>query len=166
MGVTARSAFAPDSPAGLSPEAAVRFRPSATAQPGAPGLATPAAPGPHTTRADGEWAGDTTRLPEDGSHDLPAAALALSLPAVLHALSDPVRLQIVAQLADGTERTCSSLEVPVAKSTSSHHFRVLRESGVLAQRAHGKCRLNRLRVEELERSFPGLIDAVLRATGG
>lgn len=95
-----------------------------------------------------------------------ATALALSLPAVLHALSDPVRLQIVAQLADGAERTCSSLEVPVAKSTCSHHFRVLRESGVVAQRADGKCRLNRLRVAELECCFPGLIDAVLRANGG
>jgi DNA-binding transcriptional ArsR family regulator len=88
----------------------------------------------------------------------------LSLPAVLHALSDPVRLSIVSQLADGAEHSCNSLEVSVAKSTCSHHFRVLREAGVVAQRADGKCRLNRLQVQALEASFPGLLDAVLRTS--
>ena len=88
----------------------------------------------------------------------------LDLATVLHALSDPVRLMIVAQLADGSEHTCGSLEVPVAKSTSSHHFRVLREAGVLAQRLDGKCRYNRLRVSELEQRFPGLLEAVLQAS--
>ncbi len=91
-------------------------------------------------------------------------AAELSLPAVLHALSDPVRLSIVSQLADGAEHTCNSLEVPVAKSTCSHHFRVLREAGVVAQRADGKCRFNRLQVQALEASFPGLLDAVLRTS--
>jgi DNA-binding transcriptional ArsR family regulator len=89
------------------------------------------------------------------------AAAVLSLPAVLHALSDPVRLSIVCQLADGAEHACNSLDVSVAKSTCSHHFRVLREAGVVAQRADGKCRFNRLRIEALEASFPGLLDAVL-----
>ena len=65
---------------------------------------------------------------------VPATAEALDLATILHALSDPVRLRIVAQLSDGGERTCGSLEVPVAKSTCSHHFRVLREAGVVAQR--------------------------------
>ena len=88
----------------------------------------------------------------------------LSLPAVLHALSDPVRLSIVSQLADGAEHTCNSLDVSVAKSTCSHHFRVLREAGVVAQRADGKCRFNRLQVQALEASFPGLLDAVLQTS--
>lgn len=94
---------------------------------------------------------------------VPASGEALDLAAILHALSDPVRLRIVSQLADGAERTCGSLDVPVAKSTCSHHFRVLREAGVVAQRVDGKCRFNRLRSEQLEQRFPGLLDAVLRA---
>ncbi len=96
---------------------------------------------------------------------VPSDADALDLPAILHALSDPVRLRIVSQLAAGGEQTCGSLDLPVAKSTCSHHFRVLREAGVVAQRVEGKCRFNRLRTDELEQRFPGLLDAVLRAQG-
>jgi DNA-binding transcriptional ArsR family regulator len=94
---------------------------------------------------------------------VPTSPELLSLPSILHALSDPVRLRIVSQLSDGAEWTCGSLEVPVAKSTCSHHFRVLREAGVVSQRVEGKCRFNRLRTAELEARFPGLLDAVLRA---
>ncbi len=94
---------------------------------------------------------------------VPASAAALDLATILHALSDPVRLQIVSQLADGSERTCGSLDLPVAKSTCSHHFRVLREAGVVAQRVEGKCRYNRLRADQLDARFPGLLDAVLGA---
>jgi DNA-binding transcriptional ArsR family regulator len=96
---------------------------------------------------------------------VPESVGPLSLPTILHALADPVRLQIVSQLADGAERTCGSLDLPVAKSTCSHHFRVLREAGVVATRVDGKCRFNRLRSEELEQRFPGLLPAVLRAHG-
>jgi DNA-binding transcriptional ArsR family regulator len=108
------------------------------------------------TVAEQNWAVDP-RVPE--------TVEAMSLPVVLHALSDPVRLQIVSQLADGAERSCGSLDLPVAKSTCSHHFRVLREAGVVAQRVDGKCRFNRLRADELEQRFPGLLDAVLLAQG-
>jgi DNA-binding transcriptional ArsR family regulator len=87
----------------------------------------------------------------------------LDLASVLHALSDPVRLQILAKLADGNEHTCGSFNLPVTKSTSSHHFRVLREAGVLSTRTEGKNRFNRLERDRLEECFPGLIDAVLRA---
>ena len=96
---------------------------------------------------------------------VPTSLEALRLPAVLHALSDPVRLRIIAQLAELGERTCGALDVPVAKSTCSHHFRVLREAGVVAQRVDGKCRYNRLRADELEERFPGLLNAVLLAQG-
>jgi DNA-binding transcriptional ArsR family regulator len=88
---------------------------------------------------------------------------ALELAAVLHALSDPVRLQIVTRLSDGSEHSCGSLELPVTKSTCTHHFRVLREAGVIHQRQEGTSRLNSLRNEDLEARFPGLIDTVLRA---
>ena len=87
----------------------------------------------------------------------------LELAAVLHALSDPVRLQIVGGLSDGAERACGSFGLPVTKSTCTHHFRVLREAGVIHQRQEGTSRLNSLRNEDLEARFPGLIDTVLRA---
>ena len=85
------------------------------------------------------------------------------LAAVLHALSDPVRLQIVATLADGEELPCSALELPVSKSTCTHHFKVLREAGVIRQRLEGTTRLNSLRRDDLEQRFPGLVDSILRA---
>jgi DNA-binding transcriptional ArsR family regulator len=88
---------------------------------------------------------------------------ALELPAVLHALSDPVRLQIVTRLSDGSEHSCGSLDLPVTKSTCTHHFRVLREAGVIRQRQEGTSRLNSLRSEDLEARFPGLLVTVLRA---
>src|SRR5829696_8349436 len=52
----------------------------------------------------------------------------IELAAVLHALSDPVRLQMVRGLAGDGERTCGSFDVPVTKSTCTHHFKVLREA--------------------------------------
>ena len=86
-----------------------------------------------------------------------------SLERVLHALSDPVRLQIVATLAEGGEYRCGSFDVPVTKSTCTHHFRVLREAGIIRQRQVGTTRLNELRRAELDSSFPGLLDTILHA---
>jgi DNA-binding transcriptional ArsR family regulator len=88
----------------------------------------------------------------------------LELAVVLHALSDPMRLRIVAGLSNGSERTCGSFDLPVVKSTCTHHFKVLREAGVIRQRLEGTTRLNSLRREDLEARFPGLLEAVLRAT--
>ena len=89
----------------------------------------------------------------------------IELAAVLHALSDPMRLRIVAGLAAEDKRTCKSFELPVTKSTCTHHFRVLREAGLIRQRLHGTTRLNSLRREDLDERFPGLLDAVLNAAG-
>ena len=88
----------------------------------------------------------------------------IQLAAVLHALSDPVRLKIVAALAaaDG-EHTCGSFDVPVTKSTCTHHFKVLREAGVIHQRQEGTARLNKLRRDDLEARFPGLLATILTA---
>ncbi|HTU98102.1 MAG TPA: helix-turn-helix transcriptional regulator [Solirubrobacteraceae bacterium] len=93
------------------------------------------------------------------------AAEELELGAVLHALSDPVRLQIVAKLAqsDEADHTCGSFGLPVTKSTCTHHFKVLREAGVIQQRPQGTTRLNRLRRADLDARFPGLLDCVLKA---
>jgi DNA-binding transcriptional ArsR family regulator len=87
----------------------------------------------------------------------------LELPAVLQALSDPIRLQIVRQLAVADECACNGFGLSITKSTCSHHLRVLREAGLIEQRVDGKQRLNRLRVEALEERFPGLLGAVLGA---
>lgn len=85
----------------------------------------------------------------------------LSLPDVLHALSDPVRLEIVRALDEGHELSCSRLRAPVSKSTLSHHLRVLRDAGVTSTRADGAQRLVSLRSGDLEERFPGLLDCVL-----
>jgi DNA-binding transcriptional ArsR family regulator len=87
----------------------------------------------------------------------------LDLATVLHALSDPVRLEIVAGLAGGDERACGSFDVSVTKSTCTHHFRVLREAGLIHQRQQGTMRLNSLRRDDLEARFPGLLGTILEA---
>ena len=89
----------------------------------------------------------------------------IELSRVLHALSDPVRLKIVRSLAHEGECSMGQIEVPVTKSTCTHHFKVLREAGVLAQRQAGTARMNTLRREDLDARFPGLLDTVLRAAG-
>ena len=88
---------------------------------------------------------------------------ALELPAVLHALSDPIRLQIVRSLADHGARSCGTFAVPVAKSTLSHHLRVLREAGLTLTEPTGTQRVVSLRRADLDERFPGLLDAVLGA---
>jgi DNA-binding transcriptional ArsR family regulator len=86
----------------------------------------------------------------------------LELPAVLHALSDPQRLEIVGRLAESGEPCpCGSIELGVAKSTMTHHYRVLREAGVIRQERRGTSKLTELRRDDLEARFPGLLDAVL-----
>ena len=87
----------------------------------------------------------------------------LELGSVLHALSDPMRLRIVAALATGDERTCGSIQLPVTKSTCTHHFRVLREAGVIHQRAEGNTRVNTLRRDDLDARFPGVLGAIVDA---
>ncbi len=74
-----------------------------------------------------------------------------------------MRLEIVRSLASGREIRCGAFELPVTKSTRTHHFRVLRESGVIEQRAEGTALVNRLRRKELDVRFPGLLDSVLSA---
>lgn len=88
---------------------------------------------------------------------------AIELTAVMHALSDDARLAVVRELARGGERPCGAFDLGVSKATASHHFRVLREAGITATRVDGKRRLLSLRRADLDRRFPGLLDAVLRA---
>ena len=124
-----------------------------------------------TYAAQGMAAAATARLVEPPSVREEADPLAhparheIDLASVLHALSDPMRLRIVAGLALEDKRTCKSFDLPVTKSTCTHHFRVLREAGVIHQRLEGTTRLNSLRRGDLDARFPGLLDSVLRAAG-
>jgi DNA-binding transcriptional ArsR family regulator len=90
----------------------------------------------------------------------------IELSSVLHALSDPARLEIVRRLARGDEPSCGMFELGLSKATLSHHFRVLRESGLVRTRPEGRKRLLSLRSDDLEARFPGLLEAVLSAKGG
>jgi DNA-binding transcriptional ArsR family regulator len=85
------------------------------------------------------------------------------LQAALEAVGDPVRRHILRQLAEVPDWTlaCGRFDLPVSKATSSHHFAVLREAGLLEQRDAGTRRLNRLRRAEFDRRFPGLLRLVL-----
>ena len=88
---------------------------------------------------------------------------AISLPAVMGALSDPVRVAIVRILATEGEKVCGTFDVGVSKATRSHHFRVLREAGLTNTRLEGTRRHVSLRREDLDARFPGLLDALLAA---
>jgi DNA-binding transcriptional ArsR family regulator len=86
----------------------------------------------------------------------------IQLTAVLHALSDPQRLRIVQRLAaDAEPRACGSFDLEVSKSTCTHHFRVLRQAGVIEQWREGTSKLSALRRADLDARFPGLLEAVL-----
>lgn len=87
----------------------------------------------------------------------------IELARVLHALSDPVRLDVVRQLDREGQATCAALDGGRPKSSMSHHFRVLRDAGVLRTRTDGTAHMNELRRAELDSLFPGLLQAVLTA---
>ncbi|GAB2918656.1 helix-turn-helix transcriptional regulator [Micromonospora polyrhachis] len=90
----------------------------------------------------------------------------IRLESVLHALADPTRLHIAHTLARlGTEVPCSVIDLAVSKSTTTHHYRVLREAGVISQVYRGTAKLNGLRRADLDARFPGLLDSVLTAAG-
>jgi DNA-binding transcriptional ArsR family regulator len=89
----------------------------------------------------------------------------IALTVVLQALSDPNRLEIVRLLARGGEQRCGELGVPLAKSTLSHHLKVLREAGVIRTRVEGTQRFVSLRRADLDARFPGLLHLVMVAEG-
>jgi DNA-binding transcriptional ArsR family regulator len=87
----------------------------------------------------------------------------IQLTAVLYALSDPIRLSIIKNLANNQELTCGAFDITIAKSTLSHHFKVLREAGVIEIRLEGRQRFISLRVSDLDARFPGLLQSILNA---
>jgi DNA-binding transcriptional ArsR family regulator len=88
----------------------------------------------------------------------------LSLKEVLHALADPVRLEIVRQLDEAGKKACGMFGIDMPKSSLSHHFRILRKSGVIVSETQGTIIMNRLRRKDLEARFPGVLKSILAAT--
>ncbi|MFD9687172.1 ArsR/SmtB family transcription factor [Kitasatospora sp. NPDC059146] len=96
-------------------------------------------------------------MPDDEGHPAPEE---IELGKVLSALADPLRRRVVRELAagpDGGARTCSSFELPVSKATVTHHFRTLREAGLVRQVDRGNSRMATLRRTDIEQRFPGLL---------
>lgn len=88
----------------------------------------------------------------------------MRLDAVLAALADPVRREIACKLNDSLDNhACVAFDLPVSKSTATHHFRTLREAGVIRQEYQGTSIINSLRKDDLDERFPGLLEAVFAA---
>lgn len=85
----------------------------------------------------------------------------MSLTRILAALSDPIRLGVVYLLSDGQERQWGELDAPVSKSTLSHHMKTLRSAGITRTRNEGTRCYVRLRTDDLNERFPGLLQSVL-----
>lgn len=90
----------------------------------------------------------------------------ITLAGILHALADPVRLDIVRRM--GATGACpmncaSAAPSMLPKSTLSHHFRVLREAGLIRSEKRGAEVINTLRCTEINARFPGLIPSILAA---
>jgi DNA-binding transcriptional ArsR family regulator len=98
-------------------------------------------------------------LPHPAKHEM-------QLEAVLHALSDPMRLRIVKKLLDRRDGSLSCSEAApcadMAKSTLSHHFRILRDAGLIRTTKQGVENLNSVRWDEVNERFPGLLKAILK----
>ncbi|GAA2493732.1 ArsR/SmtB family transcription factor [Streptomyces sp. NPDC059506] len=87
----------------------------------------------------------------------------MDLRCVMNALADPLRYQVVSALvkdAEDKERHCSSFGLPVSKSTRTHHFRILRQAGLIRQVDRGNSRMAHLRRADLDARFPGLLDLI------
>lgn len=87
----------------------------------------------------------------------------LCLSTILNALSDPIRLNIIKNLAIQRETTCACCHIDLPKSALSHHFKVLREAGLINVRIEGKQRFLSIRYDELEERFPGLLSAIIKS---
>ncbi|MFC4029997.1 ArsR/SmtB family transcription factor [Streptomyces polygonati] len=92
------------------------------------------------------------------------AAENITLQGLLDALADPVRRSIVRQLAHSDrDVACGTFDISVSRSTGTHHFKALRQAGIIWQHYEGTLKMNTLRRADLERAFPGLLDAVVDA---
>jgi DNA-binding transcriptional ArsR family regulator len=72
-------------------------------------------------------------------------------------------MEIVLKIVRAGQVACGAFDIPMPKSTLSHHFKVLRESGVVACRREGNVLINSVRFDDLEARFPGVIGAIIAA---
>ncbi len=95
------------------------------------------------------------------------AAADFQLPRILAALADPQRLATVRYVAGHGESWCTQVMqeagLAMTKSTFSHHLRILREAGVVTKRIQGTKGYARLRKDDLDLRFPGLMDSIIGA---
>ncbi|MCW1884989.1 metalloregulator ArsR/SmtB family transcription factor [Luteolibacter flavescens] len=84
----------------------------------------------------------------------------ITLPMVMQALSDPIRIEILRALMDAGELACGDIPLTISKATVSHHFAVLRDAGLILTRTEGTRCMNSVREEEIGARFPGLLDLV------
>jgi len=89
----------------------------------------------------------------------------VALESVLYALADPVRLAIMLKLkSGGCPMNCSTAAPEkLPKSTQSHHYKVLREAGLIRSERRGTEVVNTLRCDEVDAKFPGVVPAILKA---
>jgi DNA-binding transcriptional ArsR family regulator len=92
----------------------------------------------------------------------------VTVEAILHALSDPVRVAIFAEIVGSqSAQTCSSFlrvrEKDIPKSTLSQHFKALRDAGLIRGERHGVEMRNTPRCEEIDKRFPGLVSSIINA---
>jgi DNA-binding transcriptional ArsR family regulator len=91
----------------------------------------------------------------------------ITVEGILHALSDPVRAAIYAELVISSGATCSNFlkisDRDIPKSTLSQHFRALREAGLIRSERQGVEMRNSTRCAEVEQRFPGLVAAIMKA---
>lgn len=87
----------------------------------------------------------------------------IDLSAVLEALSEPTRRDVVLRLLDEGESPCQALGDCAPKTNLSYHYARLREAGVTRTRLVGPYRMISVRVDDLDARFPGLLDAVVGA---
>lgn len=81
---------------------------------------------------------------------------------VLAALHDPVRLEMVRRLRNaGVPLQCSTLYDGINKSTATHHFKMLREAGLLERLVSGGLPHQRLRADDVDAALPGLLASVV-----
>jgi DNA-binding transcriptional ArsR family regulator len=102
-------------------------------------------------------------MPEarDAEQQAPPVA---ALPAVLSALQDPVRLEMVRRLGNaGTAVRCGALYEVINKSTATHHFKILRDAGVIERLIIDGHTCQRLRIDDLEAALPGLVPTIVAA---